>query len=96
VRPMRALVARHSVLALQVRDPREDKLPAAGRLVLSDPETGQRVEADTGDRRLREAFEAAAATERAEVARELRAAGAEHSVLYTEGPWLDSLGRSLS
>lgn len=96
VRPMRALGARHALIALQVRDRREDSLPAAGRLVLVDPETGRHVQADTSDSRLRAAFAEAAKVEREDVATELRRMGAEHVVLYTGGSWLDSLGRRLA
>jgi uncharacterized protein (DUF58 family) len=52
-RPLAALGARQSLLAVEVRDPREVALPAVGRLALVDPETGQRVEVDTSNRRLR-------------------------------------------
>src|SRR5919106_723974 len=73
--------ARHRLLAVEIRDPREERLEPAGRLALVDPETGRIVEVDTSRRGLRERFEAAAAKEHAEVARVLRAAGAQHVVL---------------
>jgi uncharacterized protein (DUF58 family) len=94
-RALRATAARHSVLALEVRDPRETALPAVGRLTLVDPETGATVEADTGDGRLRECYAAAEQTGREAVAADLRRAGASHIVLSTEGPWLKELGRHL-
>jgi uncharacterized protein (DUF58 family) len=94
-RALGALGARHSVLALEVRDPRESTLPAAGRLALIDPETGERIEVDTGRRAIRERFEQIEAEGRAEVARELRRLRVEHVVLSTEGDWLRDLGRSL-
>lgn len=95
-RPLRALGARHSLLALQVRDPREDELPASGRLWLVDPESGRQLEADTSNAKLRAAFAAGARAEREAVARELRGAGARHVVLSTDGSWLDQLGRGLA
>ncbi|MGH2761640.1 MAG: DUF58 domain-containing protein [Thermoleophilaceae bacterium] len=91
-RPLAALAARHTVLAVEVRDPREQELPAVGRLALVDPESGARVEVDTTDRRLRERFTAAAVAERAEVATALRRAGAEHVILSTAGAWARQLG----
>jgi uncharacterized protein (DUF58 family) len=94
-RALGALRARHSVLALEVRDPREGSLPAAGRLALVDPETGERIEVDTGRRAVRESFEAIEAEARASVARELRRLRVEHVVLSTEGDWLRDLGRRL-
>jgi uncharacterized protein (DUF58 family) len=95
-RPLAALGARHTVLAVEVRDPREQELPDVGRLAMVDPETGARIEVDTRDRRLRERFAQAARTERAEVAGALRRAGAEHVVLSTSGAWARQLGRRLA
>jgi len=94
-RPMRTLAAHHRLLAVEVRDPREEELPPAGRLALVDPETGRVMDVDTSRRGLRERFAAAARAERAEVAAELRASGARHAVLWTRGDWLRELGRAL-
>jgi uncharacterized protein (DUF58 family) len=94
-RALGALRARHSVLAVEVRDPRESSLPAAGRLALVDPETGERIEVDTGRRAVREKFAAIEAEGRAAVARELRRLRVEHVVLSTDGDWLRDLGRRL-
>jgi len=95
VRPLAALRQRHSVLAVEVRDPREGSLPVAGHLHLVDPETGELVEADTHSPQLRARFAEIEAEGRASVARSLRRAGAEHVVLTTEGDWLKSLGSRL-
>src|ERR1700744_2006051 len=55
-RALGSLRVRHSVLALEIIDPRETELPAVGHLTLVDPETGARVEVNTGRRRIRERF----------------------------------------
>jgi uncharacterized protein (DUF58 family) len=94
-RPVAALAARHTLLAVEIRDPREQTLPAVGRLSMVDPETGARVEVDTRSRRLREDYAQAAAAEREAVAGALRRAGAEHVVLSTAGSWARELGRRL-
>jgi uncharacterized protein (DUF58 family) len=94
-RPLRGLASRHSVVAVEIRDPREESLPAAGRLALVDPETGRRVEVDTGSSRLRERYERRERAEREGVRSELRRAGVEHVVLSTRGQWLDELGRRM-
>ena len=47
---------RHDVVAIQVTDPYELELPALGRLILNDAETGEVVEINTGDARKRAAF----------------------------------------
>jgi uncharacterized protein (DUF58 family) len=90
-RPLVELAGRHEVVAVEVRDPREQELPNAGVLWLVDPETGRQVRADPGSAKLRARFAAAAAAERAEVARMLASAGARHVVLETSGDWLRSL-----
>ena len=38
-RPIAALATRHTVMAVEVRDPREQELPAVGRLAMVDPES---------------------------------------------------------
>jgi uncharacterized protein (DUF58 family) len=95
-RPVAALAARHTVLAVEIRDPREQSLPPVGRLTMADPETGARIEVDTRSRRLREDYARAAAEEREEVAMAFRRAAAEHVVLSTEGSWARELGRRLA
>jgi len=82
------LAGRHDVVAVEIRDRREQELPDVGELWLVDPETGRRLRVDTSRRRLRERFAAAAAAEREELAAELRTAGADHVVLWTGGDWL--------
>jgi uncharacterized protein (DUF58 family) len=90
-----SLRMRHSVLAVEIRDPREGTLPAVGRLALIDPETGQRVEVDSNNRRLRERFAAAERRDREHVASELRRLRVDHVVLSTDHDWLLELGRTL-
>jgi uncharacterized protein (DUF58 family) len=94
-RPIRSLTARHSVLAIEVRDPREAALPAVGQLTLVDPETGRRIQVDTGDKGLRERYAAGERAGRAAVADTLRRMRVEHVVVSTEGGWLKELGRRL-
>ena len=89
-RPLIELAGRHEVVAVEVRDPREQELPNAGVLWLVDPETGRQVRADTRSEKLRARFAAAAADDRAQVARTLASAGARHVVLTTSGDWLRS------
>jgi uncharacterized protein (DUF58 family) len=90
--PLTRLAARHDVLVVEIRDPREDDLGAdSGELVLADPESGRQLRVDTSDVRLRRRFAEAAAAERAEVARAVLHSGADHLVLSTQGDWLKPL-----
>jgi len=91
--PLAALGARHSVVAVEVCDPREAALPSAGHLALVDPETGALVEVDTSRARVRERYAALEAERRESVRGGLRVAGADHIVLDTGQDWLRALGR---
>jgi uncharacterized protein (DUF58 family) len=93
--PLRSLSARHGVLAVEVRDPREQELPPMGDLWLVDPETGRQVQVNTGSSRVRRRFARAAAEERDAVAAAIRGARAEHLVLSTGGDWLRDLATHL-
>jgi len=94
-RALGALSARHSVLALEIGDPREAELPAVGRLAVVDPETGERLEVDTSRPRVRERFAELERERRAGVARELRRLHVDHVALSTDRDWLLDLGRRL-
>lgn len=94
-RAITSLGHRHSILAVEVRDPREGSLPDVGHLSLIDPETGRHLRVDSSDRRLRERYEASERSQREQVAEDLRRAGARHVVLRTDRPWLRDLGREL-
>jgi uncharacterized protein (DUF58 family) len=93
--PLRALRGRHGVLAVEIRDPREQELTAMGDVWVTDAETGRQVQVNTSRRKVRERFAAAAAQEREEVARAVRSTGADHVVLSTEGDWLRGLAGHL-
>ncbi|MFL5727285.1 MAG: DUF58 domain-containing protein [Chloroflexota bacterium] len=92
---MAGVASRSAVLAVEIRDPREDDLTDVGTLTLVDGETGREVRVETSSRQLRERFAKAAADERADLARELRRLGARHVVLSTSGSWLRSLAGQL-
>ena len=90
-RPLLQLAGHHDVVAVEVRDPREQELTNVGLLYLVDPETGRQLRVDTRSRRLRERFAVGAAAERAEISRSLSSAGVRHVVLTTSGDWLRPL-----
>jgi hypothetical protein len=90
------IAGRHAVIALEVTDPREDALVDVGELTLVDPETGQTLRVDTGDRRLRSAFDAAATADRTALAAEFRRLAVRHLRLSTDGPWLPALARGFT
>lgn len=91
-RPLRALSARHDLLAVEVLDPRDLELPDVGTVVLADPETGRQREIDTSPLLCRE-FAAAAAEHREQVATAFRRCGAAHLVLRTDRDWIADVVR---
>jgi len=93
--PLLMLGGRHQVVAVEIRDPREQELPKFGQLRLVDPETGRQLKVDTSSERLRAQFAAAAVEERRGVASEISSCGAQHVVLSTQGDWLRELTRFL-
>jgi uncharacterized protein (DUF58 family) len=94
-RPLGSLRVRHSVLAVEISDPRETELPDVGRLALIDPETGERLEVNTSRRRVRERFAELERQRRERVAGELRRLRCAHVSLSTAEEWLAALGRYL-
>jgi uncharacterized protein (DUF58 family) len=85
------LAGHHEVMAVEIRDPREQELPSVGELWLVDPESGRLVKVDTSNSRLRQRFASAASSERDEVAGVFRKIGVRHVVLSTSGEWLRTL-----
>jgi uncharacterized protein (DUF58 family) len=92
-RPLRGLGERHELLGIEILDPRELDLPAAGLVTFVDPESGEQVEAQTSDGQLRARYAAAARAQRTEIASMLRRAGADHLRLRTDSDWLADVVR---
>jgi uncharacterized protein (DUF58 family) len=78
---------RHDVVAVQIADRFELELPPLGRLVLTDAETGEVVEVNTGDERKRVAFNERQARAQADLARLFRSAGIDAIQLRTDKPY---------
>jgi uncharacterized protein (DUF58 family) len=91
-----AAALRHSVLCIQVVDPRDLELPPVGLLHFTDPATGATREVNTDDRKLRERYAEAAGRQQAGIAAAIRGAGADHLTMRTDGDWLMDLARHVS
>lgn len=89
------LAYRHEVVAVRLTDPRERELPDIGLVTLEDPETGAQLVVDTGDRRLRERFRAAAQEQARRLRDELWACGVDLLELDTAEAVLPALRRFL-
>ncbi len=92
-RPLRGLAGRHQLLAVEVLDPRELSLPAAGLVTFADPETGRQLEVQTSRPEVRERYAELAAAQRQRIAGALRHAGAAHLQLRTDRDWLTDVVR---
>lgn len=90
-RELLELAGRHSVVAAEIRDPREQELPDVGEVWFVDPESGRQLRVNTSDRRMRERFREAAEAERRELAGQFQRCGVRHVVLSTAGDWLREL-----
>jgi uncharacterized protein (DUF58 family) len=62
-RPLKLLAQRHDVVAVTLEDPSERVLPDIGLVRLVDPETGQALDIDTSDPKVRAQFGALVTTE---------------------------------
>jgi uncharacterized protein (DUF58 family) len=93
--PLLRLAGRHTVAAVEIRDPREQELADVGELRLVDPETGRQLRVDTSSSRLRARFAEAAAQERKALVTTLSSAGVAHVALSTSGDWLRPLASFL-
>ncbi len=92
-RAMRELGARHQVIAVEIIDPRELDIPNVGTVLLQDPETGEVRELNTGSRKVRQRYAAAARLQRERTARTMRRAGVAHLVLRTDSDWVADTAR---
>ncbi len=81
------VAARHDLVAVEIRDPREQALPDLGLVTLEDAETGQVVVVDTGRRRTRQRFAELAEARRADMRRRLTRLGMELLPLETARPY---------
>ncbi len=87
------LARRHEVVAVWVRDPREEEIPDIGPVVLEDAETGEQIYVETQDRKFRDRFRALAQERRAHIERTFARHGIDVLELTTEGDLVRDLGR---
>ncbi|HEY8301511.1 MAG TPA: DUF58 domain-containing protein [Jatrophihabitans sp.] len=92
-RPLRALGLRHQLLGVEVLDPRELELTAAGLVTFVDAETGRQLEVQTSSAGVRQNYAAAAQAQRVRIATALRHAGAGHLQLRTDRDWINDVVR---
>ena len=90
-RPLKRLALRHDVVAVTVEDPGERALPDVGLARFVDPETGEVVDVDTGDARVRSAYDAAVSAEREARERLFRRLAIDEVPVRTDGGYVEPL-----
>ncbi|HXR05162.1 MAG TPA: DUF58 domain-containing protein [Verrucomicrobiae bacterium] len=84
---------RHDVVAVQITDRYELELPALGRLILEDAETGEIVELNTGHASSRDAFALRQQKQNEDLARQFRSSGIDTIQLRTDEAYSAALGK---
>ena len=90
-RAVRLVNRRHDVVALQVQDRHETELPDVGQLALEDAETGELIELDTTDARIRARFAELAQARKQIVRHALASEGVDYLHLDTREPYEPAL-----
>jgi uncharacterized protein (DUF58 family) len=88
---LKVLGRRHDIVAVTLNDPAEQTLPSVGLARMRDPETGEFLEVDTSDRRVRAAYAEHIAAELAGRRRVLRRSGVDEIELTTDGSVIEPL-----
>lgn len=82
---------RHDLVAMHIRDPHEMRLPNVGTLVVEDAETGELLEIDTVDPRVRERYAELASERLTALRRTFRAEGVDALELDTRDSFVPVL-----
>lgn len=91
VRALRVLSRRHDLVAISITDAAEVRLPDAGLVMVTDPETGDRVAVDTGDAALHAYFAGIVSRERAAFRRLFRRLGVDEIEVRTDTSYIGPL-----
>lgn len=88
---LRVASRKHDLVAVSVRDPREDALPQMGIVELEDAETGEEILVDTSDPRTRHAFAERATSEQEARTQLFREIGLDMIEVSTAASYVDPL-----
>ncbi len=86
---------RHDLVCVDLSDPRELELPDVGWITLEDAETGELLEVDTANPRLRRYYAGANRKRRDALMRAFRQSGIDHFSVSTDQPYIHSLRQFL-
>lgn len=88
--------ARHDLICVDLTDPHELALPNVGLISLEDPETGEIVELDTGDKSVRQRYEKISRMRTDFWPRKVRESGVGFIQASTAGSFVEALQRFMS
>ncbi len=88
---LKVLGRKHDIVAVTLNDPAEQSLPSVGLARMRDPESGEFLEIDTSDRRVRAAYAEHIGAELAARRRVLRRSGVDEIELVTDGSVIEPL-----
>ncbi len=94
-KPLGKLARKHETIALHVTDPLEESLPKAGRVILTDPETGWEAMVNTNNASLRMGYEKLMRRQAEGVAAICKKRGIDYGHLSTDRDRLADLHRLL-
>jgi uncharacterized protein (DUF58 family) len=83
-RPINLLNQRHDLIPIRLYDPGEVELPDVGVVLMEDLESGEQLYVDTGDKKFRKRFHAAAERREADMSSSFKRAGMDALSLSTE------------
>ncbi|MEO7995974.1 MAG: DUF58 domain-containing protein [Gemmatimonadaceae bacterium] len=90
-RPLARIAQRHDVIAVTLEDPAERELPNVGLARLEDPETGERIEIDTSNPKVRRAFSDRVMSDDLVRRKLFGRLGLDEIIVHTEHGYVDAL-----
>ena len=90
-RSLRIINQKHDCVAVTISDPREEEIPNVGFVTLQDAETGELLELDTSNRKVREWLQSKVRTRRESLKQTFRQAGVDRLDIRTDQPYSKSL-----
>ena len=82
---------RHDLICVDLHDPRESELPKVGWIVLEDAETGELVEVNTSDPRLRQVYKHQNNQRLSALKDTFVRSGVDHFRVHTQEPYITAL-----
>ncbi|HTL48496.1 MAG TPA: DUF58 domain-containing protein [Verrucomicrobiae bacterium] len=90
-KPLKILSQRHDVIAIHLKDRREEEMPNVGLLELEDRETGEVALVDTSDKNLRKKYQEAARVRNENLARMFKMFRIDKIEIGAEGSYVEPL-----